>query len=347
MPCTPTKFHAGLIAFAAMSAALPATAARAADYYAGKSVDLMVGAPPGGGYDIYGRIVGRHIGRHIPGNPTIIPKNMPGAGSARAAGFISTIAPKDGTVIANIMPGAVIGPLLDPKTEILFDPTKVMYLGNVNNGTRVCISGKNSKIKTFDDALKSSGGTFGGVSSNDSTRDYGYMHKKTSGAQYNMVTGYQGTPDLSLALERGEIDGFCGFDWASLKSQKPDWVRDKAVNFLLQDSLEPNEELTRMGVPHVFKYVKTDDSRKVVELILSQQVFHRSFIAPPETPAEALRILRTAFDATMTDPQFLAEAEKLRIDVAPLSGAKVQDVVQKLYQSPKDIIEKARDAINP
>jgi tripartite-type tricarboxylate transporter receptor subunit TctC len=344
MPCTRTKFHAGLIALAAT---LATTAAGAADYYAGKSIDLMVGAPPGGGYDIYGRIVGRYIGRHIPGNPTIVPKNMPGAGSARAAGFISTIAPKDGTVIANIMPGAVIGPLLDPKMEVLFDPTKVMYLGNVNNGTRVCISGKNSKIKSFDDALKSNGATFGGVSSNDSTRDYGYMHKKTSGAQYNMVTGYQGTPDLSLALERGEIDGFCGFDWASLKSQKPDWVRDKTVNFLLQDSIEPNEELTKLGVPHVFRYVKTEENRKVVELILSQQVFHRSFIAPPETPADALKILRAAFDATMTDPQFLAEAEKLRIDVAPLSGAKVQEVVQKLYQSPKDIIEKAREAINP
>jgi tripartite-type tricarboxylate transporter receptor subunit TctC len=343
----PTSFRTGLLALASVGAVLAAVPALGADYYAGKSVDLMVGAPPGGGYDIYGRIVGRYIGRHIPGNPTIIPKNMPGAGSARAAGFISTIAPKDGTVIANIMPGAVIGPLLDPKMEVLFDPTKVMYLGNVNNGTRVCISGKNSKVKTFEEALTPKGAVFGGVSSNDSTRDYGYMHKKTSGAQYAMVTGYQGTPDLSLAVERGEIDGFCGFDWASLKSQKPDWVRDKSVNFLLQDSLEPNEELTKMGVPHVFKFVKTEESRKVVELILSQQVFHRSFIAPPETPPEALKILRAAFDATMTDPQFLAEAEKLRIDVAPLSGARVQDAVQKLYQSPKDIIEKARDAINP
>jgi hypothetical protein len=209
------------------------------------------------------------------------------------------------------------------------------------------VSGKNSKVKTFDDALKPNGATFGGVSTNDSTRDYGYMHIKTSGAQYKMVTGYQGTPDLALALDRGEIDGYCGFDWASLKSQKPDWVRDKSVNFLLQDAIEQNDELTKMGVPHVFKYVKTEENRKVVELILSQQVFHRSFIAPPETPAETLKILRDAFDATMKDPQFLAEAEKLRIDVAPLGGAKVQDVVQKLYESPKDIIEKARLAINP
>ena len=343
---TQTNFHAALVAFTAGSATLAAAPASAADYYAGKSIDLLVGAPPGGGYDIYGRVVARHTSRHIPGNPTIIPKNMPGAGSARAAGFISTIAPKDGTVIANIMPGAVMDPMLDPKAERLFDPTAVKYIGNVNNGVRVCVSGSQSKIKTFDDArtLKA---TFGGGQANDSTRDYGHLHRKTTGANWDLVTGYKGTSDLAIALERGEVDGFCGFDWASLKSQKPNWVRDKVVNVLIQDAIEPLDELTKLGVPHIMTYVKDEPTRKVVELILSQQVFHRSFIAPPEMPAEALKILRDAFDATMKDPQFLADAEKLRIDVAPLSGAKVQEVVQKLYQSPKDIVEKAREAISP
>jgi tripartite-type tricarboxylate transporter receptor subunit TctC len=337
--------HAGGVAVAAVLA-FTASSAAAQDFFAGKTIDLMVGAPPGGGYDIYGRIVARHLGRHIPGNPNIVPKNMPGAGSARAAGFIAKIAPKDGTVIANIMPGAVIGPLLDPKTEKLFDPTEVQYLGNVNNGTRVCISSTQSKVKTFDDArnIKSA---FGGVSTNDSTRDYGYMHKKTSGAVWNMVTGYNGTADLALAVERNEIDGFCGFDWASLKSQRPNWVKDKLVNILLQDSIEPNDELTKLGVPHVFRYVTSDTNRKVVELILSQQVFHRSFIAPPGTAPAALAILRKAFDATMKDPQFLAEADKLRIDVAPLSGERVQEVVRTLYASPPDVVDLARAAISP
>ena len=162
-----------------------------------------------------------------------------------------------------------------------------------------------------------------------------------------MVTGYSGTADLVLALERGEIDGYCGFDWASLKTQRPDWVRDKLVNFLLQDAIAPNEELTRMGVPHVFKYVTSEQNRKVVELIVSQQVFHRSFIAPPGTPPEPLDILRKAFDATMKDPRFLADAQKMRIDVAPLSGVKVQEAVAALYAAPKEIIELARQAINP
>jgi tripartite-type tricarboxylate transporter receptor subunit TctC len=290
--------------------------------------------------------VARHLGRHIPGNPNIVPKNMPGAGSARAAGFISNIAPKDGTVIANIMPGAVMDIMLDPKAEKLFDPTQVMYIGNVNNGVRVCVSGKHSKVKTFKDA-QTHKAVFGGGQSNDSTRDYGYLHKKTTGAKWDMVTGYKGTSDLSIALERGEVEGFCGFDWASLKAQKPTWVRDKAVNVLTQDAIEPLEELTKLGVPHIMTFVKDDTTRKVLELILSQTVFHRSFIAPPKTTPANLAILRKAFDATMKDPQFLADAEKLRIDVAPLSGERVQEVVRKLYASPPEIVNLARAAINP
>ena len=338
-PIAATAILAALAAFTA----LPAPAQ---DFFAGRSIELLVGAPPGGGYDIYGRAVARHLGRHIPGNPNIVPKNMPGAGSARAAGFIANVAPKDGTVIANIMPGAVMDLMLDPKTEKLFDPTEVMYIGNVNNGVRVCVSGKHSKVRTFDDARKLKA-VFGGGQSNDSTRDYGYLHRKTTGAIWDMVTGYKGTTDLSIALERGEIEGFCGFDWASLKSQKPAWVRDKAVNVLIQDAIEPMEELTKLGVPHIMTYAHDDTTRKVLQLILSQTVFHRSFIAPPRTTPANLAILRKAFDATMKDPQFLAEAAKLRIDVAPLSGERVQEVVRNLYASSPEVIGLARAAINP
>ncbi len=332
---------AGLIALAA-----PATSSSAGDYYAGKSIDLLIGAPPGGGYDIYARALARYYGRHIPGQPTIVSKNMPGAASARAAGFISTLAPKDGTAIAALMPGGVVGPLLDEKAETLFDPTKVLYLGTANNGTRICVSRKDSKIKTFDDALTQKA-SFGGVSTSDSTRGYGYMHKKTSGAKYDVVSGYSGTAEIALAMERGELDGVCGWDWASFKSQRPDWIRDNKVNLLLQVGLEPNEELTRMGVPVVFKYVTNEDDRKAVELIISQQVFQRSYVAPPGLPAELLDTLRSAFDATMRDKDFLHDAETIRIDISPLPGAKVQELVQKIYAAPKDIVARARQAINP
>jgi tripartite-type tricarboxylate transporter receptor subunit TctC len=336
---------AGLLASALALGAMPSVAG-ATDYYAGRSIDVLIGAPPGGGYDIYARALARHIGRHIPGQPTLVAKNMPGAGSARAAGYISSIAPKDGTAIAAIMPGAVMGPLLDEKTEALFDPTKLLYLGTANSGTRVCVTLKGGKINSFDDLLTRKA-TFGGFSANDSTYEYGHLHRSTAGAQLDIVSGYRGTADLALALERGEIDGVCGWDWSSFKSQKPDWLRDHKANVLLQVGLERNAELDRLGVPSVLDYVKSDQARKVVELVISQQVFLRSFILPPGTGSEPLALLRTAFDATMRDPQLLAEAEKLRIDIAALPGTRVQELVQRLYGAPKEIIEQARRAIRP
>ena len=340
------KPRAALLTLAIAVATLIPAVATGADFYAGKSIELLIGSPPGGGYDIYARAVGRHLGIHIPGQPTVVPKNMPGAASARAAGYLSTVAPKDGTAIAAIMPGAVMAPLLDEKTEALFDPTRVHYLGTANSGTRVCVTLKGSKIKSFDDALTQKA-VFGGVSTNDSTYGYAHMHRRTSGAQYDVVAGYRGTPDIALAMERGEIDGVCGWDWSSFKSQKPDWLRDGKANVILQAGLEPHAELTRMGVPSVFKYVKTESDRKVVELVVSQQVFQRSYIAPSGIPGEQLVLLRSGFDATMGDRQFLDEAEKLRIEISALPGSTVQELVQKLYEAPRDIVERARQAIRP
>ena len=316
------------------------------NFYDGKTVSLIVGNAAGGGYDAAARALARHMRKYIPGVANIVVKNMPGAGSAKAAQYISTIAAKDGTALGAIMPGAIMGPLLDDRTAPLFDPTKVRYVGTANSGTRVCVTLKGSKIANFEDTRKVKA-KFGGSAPNDSTYEYGYLHKHTSGAIYDIVSGYRGTPDMALAMERGEIDGLCGWDWSSFKSQKPDWLRDNKTNVLLQVSLDPHPELTKMGVPSVFQYVKNDQDRKVVELVISQTVFHRSYIAPPETPPAQLEVLRKAFDATVVDKQFLAEAEKARVDIEPLSGAKVQEVVAKLYASPKDVVERARKAIRP
>jgi tripartite-type tricarboxylate transporter receptor subunit TctC len=336
-----------LSAFIAVLALPPTTAPlAAAEAYAGKTVELLVGAPPGGGYDIYARAVSRHLGSHIPGKPSIVVKNMPGAGSAKAAQYIATIAPRDGTSIAGIMPGAIMGPLLDARMAPLFNPTKVRYVGTANNGTRICVTLKGSKVATFADAQKIKV-KFGGSAPNDSTFEYGYLHKHTGGAIWDIVPGYPGTADMALAMERGEIEGLCGWDWSSFKSQRPQWLRDGKVNILLQASIEPNTELTKLGVPMASQFVRSDEDRKVLDLILSQTVFHRSYIAPPETPTDRLEILRKAFDETMTDRAFLADAEKARIDIDPLSGAKIQEVVERLYATPPAIVERARKAIRP
>lgn len=320
--------------------------ASAADFYAGKTIELVIGADVGGGYDIYARTLARHLPRHIPGNPTIVPKNLPGAGSGRAAAQIASVAPKDGTSIGAIFPGVIVAPLLEARAQSQFDPTKLEYLASADSGTRICATYQTSKIKTFEDATKQKT-ILGASAAGGSTRDYAAFLKKLTGMQAEIVSGYKGTADILLAMERGEVDGICGQDWSSLKSQKPDWVRDNKMNILVQMGIESDPELTQKGVPEVWKFVKDEETRQVIELIVAQQIFGRPYIAPPGTAPEQVKTLRAAFMATMQDKQFLEEAEKARIDIAPSSGEKVQDVVQKLYASPKHIVERAKEAIQP
>jgi tripartite-type tricarboxylate transporter receptor subunit TctC len=323
-----------------------AAPAPAADFYAGKTIDFIVGGDVGGGYDIYARTFARHMGRHIPGNPAIVVKNMPGAASGRAAAFLTSVAPKDGTAIAGVFPGAIIGPLLEERAQTAYDPTKFNYLASADSGTRVCATFQHSKIKTFEDATRQRT-ILGASQAGGSTRDYANMHKKTAGAKIELVMGYKGTADLGLAMERGEIDGICGWDWSSVKSQKPDWLRDGKLHLLLQVALEPDPELTRLGVPEMWKYVKNEEDRKAIELVVSQQVFGRPYIAPPGTPSEQVNILRAAFEATMKDQQFLEDAGRSRIDVNPSAGAKVQQLVERLYTMPKATVDRAKDIIKP
>jgi len=345
MSFTRTAIRPGLMALA-IGAALAGAPVQAADYYAGKTIEFVVGADAGGGYDIYARTVARHLARHIPGNPAIIVKNMPGAGSTRTGIYISTVAPKDGTSLGAMMPGAIIGPLLDERSNTQFDPTKVVYIGTADSGVRVCVTFQNSKIKTFEDAQKQKT-IVGATAAGGATRDYAYLHNHTAGTKFEVVSGYQGTVDIALAMERGEVDGTCGWDWSSVKSQKGDWVRDKKINVLVQVALDPEPELTRLGIPQIWKFVGKDDDRKIAELVVSQQVFQRSYIAPPATPAEEINILRLAFDNTTKDPQFLADAERAKLSITPLSGAKVQDLIERLYKTPKELVERARNVIKP
>ncbi len=335
--------QASLIAAAGIATATPAAAQ---DYYAGKTIDLVVGNYPGGGFDIYARAVVRHLGRHIPGNPNVVVKNMPGAGSAKAGVHISQVAAKDGLSIGAVTPGAVVGPLLDDKPQSMFDPTKITYLGTANSGTRICVTYDKSKVRSFKQAMTEKI-VLGGVAPGDAVHDFAYMVRATTGAPMSIVAGYKGTLDVTLAMERGEIDGACGWEWSSAKAQKPEWIRDGKLNFLLQIGPHANDELTKMAVPRLDQYMKDDDSRRVMELIVSQQAFQRPYFIAMGTPDAYVTILRQAFDATMKDGEFLADAKKLRIDVSPLPGATVQDLVQKFYATPKNIVERGRRAIKP
>jgi tripartite-type tricarboxylate transporter receptor subunit TctC len=320
--------------------------APAADFYSGKTINFIIGGNPGGGYDTYARLVARHIDHYIPGHPTIVAQNMPGAGSGKAAGYIYSVAPKDGLAIGALYPGAIMGPLLDDRTQWHFKPTAFQYIGSADSGVRLCLTYETSKIKTFEDAQKQKV-VMGASQAGGSTRDYAVLLNKLAGTKFDVVSGYKGSVDILLAMERGEVQGLCGFDWSSLLAQRPNWVRDHKINYLIQMGVETNPELNKMGIPEVWKYLKSDDDKKVVELVTSQQVFGRPYIAPPNTPADRVKILRTAFDAAMKDKALLAEADKTRLTLSPTSGDKAQALVEKLYATPKRIVEKAKSSTVP
>ncbi|MDB5596487.1 MAG: efflux transporter protein [Hyphomicrobiales bacterium] len=334
---------ASLLLFLCTISAAPA---RAADPFEGKTINIIVGYSSGGGYDVYSRVIARHISQHIPGKPNVVVQNMPGAGSAKAAAYIFSAAPKDGTAIGSVSPGVIIGPLLDPKSDQRYEPTKLVYIGTADSGTRVCATLKRSKISTFEDAQKHKT-IIGGVAPGSSTTDYAWLHKRTSGANFEVVSGYPGSAEITLAMERGEVDGICGMDWSSLKSQHPEWLRDDRMNVIVQAGLKPNPELTRLGVPEIWQFTEGENNRKAVELIVAQQVFGRPFILPPGTPELQVGILRKAFDLTMRDPQFLADAAKLGLAVEPADGETVQAAVAKIYASSPEVVAKARAAIEP
>ncbi len=340
---------------AAIRAALPAAALLAgalvsapasaqSDYFAGKTLTLLVGSDAAGGYDTYGRITARHMVKHIPGQPNIVVRNQPGAGSGTAAAAIFNTAPKDGTWFGIIFPGIIIGPILDPKPQTLFDVTKFSYIGSADSGTRVCITFEKSQTKTFEDARQRKT-IMGASAAGGSTRDYAFMLNHVAGSQFEVVSGYKGSADIFLALERGEVDGMCGLDWSSLKAQRGDWIKSKKLNILIQTGLEPEPELVELGVPDMWKFVKNPVDKAAAELVVSQQIFGRPFIAPPGIPDVALKTLRDAFAKTMADPEFKADAEKSRIDINPTSGEKVQELVTRIFATPADTVARAKRII--
>jgi tripartite-type tricarboxylate transporter receptor subunit TctC len=323
-----------------------AVQASASDFYAGKTINFIAGTDVGGGFSIYGRLMTRHLGRFIPGRPTLVLKNMPGAGGATASNWLYRIAAKDGTAIASVSPNAILGRLLDGNRS-QYDPVRFQYLAGAERGTRLCMTFAHSKVRTFDDALRQKA-IIGATSVGSPTREYAAMVKHATGAKFEIVSGYKGPPSLFVAMERGEIDGVCGLDWSALKSQQPQWLADKKLNILIQASIAPDPELAKLGVPTPWQFIKQDNDRKAVELMVAfQQAFGKSYMAPPEVPAERVAILRAAFAAALKDPDLLAEARKLRIEISPQTGAEVQKVVEDAYAAPPAVIERLRRIVEP
>jgi len=326
------------------AASLAVLPAQAADFYAGKTLTFIVGADAAGGYDVYARVVAKHLARFIPGAPTVVVQNMPGAGSGKAAAFIYSLAPKDGTTIGALFPGVIIDPLLQKHATGGFDPTKFTYLGSADSNPRICVTGPASKTTTFDQALNQKT-VIAASQSGGATSDYAYMVKNATGARLDIVSGYKGTAEMLVAIERGEAEGICGIDWSSFKTQRPQWLQNKTAHVILQAAPAPNAELAALNVPNIESFVKNDLDRKAVALVVSQQIFSRPYVAPPGIPAAQGKILRDAFAAVFRDPQFLADAEKARLSVDPASAETVQQTVEKLYSTSGDVVQRARELI--
>jgi tripartite-type tricarboxylate transporter receptor subunit TctC len=325
----------------AVALASPAHAQNAEDFYKGKTVNLIIGYSVGGGYDLYGRLLARHIGRHIPGRPNIVPQNMTGAGSLRAAQYIYSVAPKDGTAFGTFGRTIAATPLLTPASA-QFDSTKFTWLGSITNEVSTCITWHTSVVKTWNDILTKDI-AFGGEGPGADPDVYALLYKNVFGAKIKLVTGYHGTNDTTLAMERGEVDGLCGMSWSTLKSRHLQWMNEKKINIIIQAALKKQPELP--DVPLAIELTKDAEKLQILKLFLTSQEMARPFAAPPGIPDDRKTALIASFEATMKDPEFLAEAQKLNMDVNPLGTRTMDMLLAELYAAPKGVLEKAAQAI--
>jgi tripartite-type tricarboxylate transporter receptor subunit TctC len=323
-------------------AAMPAQRARAdsvADFYKDKNISMVIGFAPGGGYDLYARMLGRHLPKHIPGRPTIVPQNMPGAGSLRAAQFLYTAAAKDGTAIGTFGRQMGITPLLSPNAQ--YDGTKFTWLGSITNEVSTCVTWHTAAVKTWSDLLAKQV-TFAGDAAGADPDVFANLYRIVFDAKIKLVTGYHGTSPMILAMERGEVDGLCGYSWSTIKSKHQQWLKEKKINILVQAALKKEPDIA--DVPLVLDLAKTDEQRQVLKVVLTSQETARPFAAPPEVPADRKAALISAFERTMKDPEFLADAKKLNLDVNPIGSKAIHDMLAELYATPKSVIDKAARA---
>ena len=325
---------------AALLAVVPASLAAAQDaaaFYAGKNLELYIGYSVGGGYDLYARTIARHIGKHIPGNPTVVVKNMEGAGSLRLANWLYNVAPKDGTVFGTIGRGTPFDPLLGHKGAS-FDATKFTWIGSANHEVSVCVAWHTSGVVKFEDLLTKEL-TVGGTGSAADTDQFPKIVNGVLGTKMRVITGYPGGNDVGLAMERGEVKGRCGWSWSSVKSTHPAWLAEKKINVLVQLALAKHPDLP--DVPLITDLAKTDEQRQVLKLIFARQVMGRPYLAPPALPKDRVDTLRKAFMDTMRDPEFLADAEKSQLEINPVSGDEIEKLVKEVYATPPEVVQKA------
>jgi len=327
---------------------LTATAANAADeqqvaaFYKGKIIKFVLSAGEGGGYGTYVDAILPYMQKNIPGNPKIIVQHMQGAGGLVAANNLYNVLPRDGSVFAMIHRAAVSTAALFGKQNIRFDPTKFSWIGSMNEERSLCAVWYTAPVKTFADLQKTSV-TMSGLGPGGDTDVYTNLLNNVFGTKMKLVTGYNSGGAMDLAIERGEVDGRCGWSWSTLISTKASWVSEKKVVFLVQLALEKQPELP--DVPLVMDFAKTDEQKQILEVALTPQLMGRPILAPPDVPADRLAALRAAFDVSMADPKFLADAKAHNLEVSAVSGARLETMVKHLFSMPQAIIDKTATAV--
>ena len=320
---------AAVVAIAA-GFALPASAQLGGN----KGTTMIIGFGPGGGYDLWGRTVARFIGKHLPGTPNVVVQNMPGAGSYVAGSWMYNIAPKDGSVMAIIARDAVLGPLTGAEGA-RFDPLKLNWLGTPTTETNVCIVNNNAQVQSVED-LYTKTLIVGDTGPGTGTRSYPNALNSLLGMKFKLVSGFPSSSDVFLAMERGEVDGICE-SLDSVTGKRPDWLPTKKVKILFQGGAEPNPHV---DAPFILDIAKTEEQKAAIKFLYAGQGIGRPFVAPPNMPADKLKILREAFDKTMKDPEFIAEAKKSKLDVEPEDGEHLAKLIKEIYATPKEIVEK-------
>jgi tripartite-type tricarboxylate transporter receptor subunit TctC len=320
--------------------ALPAHADPVEDFYKGRTLTLIAGYSSGGGFDLYARVMANHLGKHIPGHPRIIVQNMPGAGSLRAANHLYNVAPKDGSVIS-LTRAPVLEPLVG-STGAAFDATKFTWLGSGSSDLTVCALFGNPKVNSMADAMLNEF-TLGGLGPGSDEDMYTKILRKLFGIKARLVSGYPGGAELILAVERGELDGRCGWAYSSIKISKPDWIATKKIKILNVLATERSPELP--DVPAVMEFATTEHQKQILRFVLNAQVLGRPFAAPPNIPADRAAALRKAFDEAMADPALLDEMKLKKLEVEHIRWQRIESLLTNLYSTPKTIVTETRAII--
>ncbi len=329
------------LTFAILTAAAPARADDVADFYRGKTVRIIVGVGVGSGYDLNARALARHLGAHIPGNPTVIVQNQPGAGSLTMTNTLYNSGPFDGTAIGASFNGLPTTPLLQPSAGVRFEATRINWIGSTNREAQAMYVWHTAPQQTIND-LYTKEMIVGAQAPGSTQYDYPVLAQHLFGMKFKVITGYEATPKIHLAMERGEVHGTWA-NWSTLKAIAADWLRDKKIRILAQWDLKRHPEMP--DVPMFLDVAKTEAERQALQLALARLEFGRPFFMPPNVPAERVNAVRRAFDAAMKDKELLADAEKLKIEVDPLTGEQVAALIGQLYRTPPETVARVRSAM--